>query len=111
MEFESEDKVDRLLKQAYPTQEVSPDFTLRLWRRLMKQPVRPPWMLPAPVYAMAAAIGIVAGIGTWVGFPQSQADFTLRTTLARQDRWDLFGNAPFDSVAGSVLGATEGEAG
>jgi len=60
-------------------------------------------MLPVPVYAMAAAIGIVAGIVSWNELLRPAGDFTLRATLAHEDRWDLFGNAPFDSVAGSVL--------
>lgn len=93
----SDEKLDRLLKEAYPALQVSPDFTLRLWRRLMKSPARPPWMLPVPVAGVAAVIGICAGLISWAQL------FSTQAALASPVRFDLFGNAPFDSLAGSFL--------
>lgn len=97
MSAESGNKLDRLLREAFPTVEVSPDFTLRLWRRLMKAPTRPPWMLPVPVAGLAVAVGVVIGIWTWTQVLQPTS------ALAQQIRWDLFGNAPLDTLAGSTL--------
>ncbi len=96
-----EDKLNRLIKEAFPAVEVSPDFTLKLWRGLMKSPSRPPWLLPAPLFAAAAAVGILVGPGNWSqlapsGFPESRR-------LVQVARLDLFGNAPVDSLAGSYL--------
>ncbi len=100
----SDDKLNRLLKGAYPLQEVSPDFTLRLWRRLI-QPGRPVWALPVPALGLAAVAGIMTGIWTWgFGFPQRQEIDQVR----RLERLDLFGNAPFDSIAGNYLRLTSG---
>ncbi len=90
-DFSDDDKLDRLLRRAFPSVEVSPDFTLRLWRGLMKT-ARPPWMLPAPVLGLAAAVGMLAGVWTW-----------SQLLPGNLDRLDLFGNAPFDSVAGTYL--------
>ncbi len=98
MDRTPDEKLDRLLKEAYPSLEVSPDFTLKLWRRLMKEPARPPWMLPAPVLGLAAAVGMVAGLVGWMG----------RETPSSV-RWDIFGNAPFDTVAGAYLQLTRSE--
>lgn len=86
-------ELDRLLREVYPTVEVSPDFTLRLWRKLMKEPFPSWWRVPVP--AMAAAVFLGVAVGLW-------------TTLASGpaipvERLDLFGNAPHDTVAGSVL--------
>jgi hypothetical protein len=98
----SEERLDRLLKEAFPRVEVSADFTLRLWRKLMK-PARPPWMLPIPVYGLAAAVGIVTGVWTWAyGLPGATSGpmaFTSRPTA----RLDLLGNAPTATLAASVL--------
>lgn len=102
MGSESEDPLDRWLQEAYPTVEVSPDFTLRLWRRLMK-PARPPWWLPAPVFVTAAAIGLVWGTWSWTHEIETEEEFRVETVLSQTYRWDLFGNAPFDSMAGSYL--------
>jgi hypothetical protein len=98
MDRTPDEKLDRLLKEAYPALEVSPDFTLKLWRRLMKEPARPPWMLPVPVLGLAAAVGMLAGIGTWVAGLGSAS-----SPLNQVARWDLFGNAPVDSLAGVTL--------
>lgn len=95
MDRSPDEKLDRLLKEAYPALEVSTDFTLKLWRRLMKQPHLPPWMLPVPVLGLAAAVGVVAGIFHWV-----QRDTLALNQVARLDQ---FGNAPFDTIAGSYL--------
>jgi len=107
---DSQDKrLRRLLKEAYPSVEVSPDFTLQLWKRLMKQPGLPPWMLPAPAYAMAAVVGVVMGIWAWTqGAGSPFPDRSRASALAQVERWDLFGNAPFDSVAGSYLRVRSG---
>ena len=92
----SDSQLNQWLRQAYPDLEVSPDFTVRLWRRLMKT--------PAPVYsrswvALAAVVGIVAGLGSSLAATQA-------VTL---ERLDLFGNAPRETVAGTVLSLMEGK--
>ncbi|MBI1953568.1 MAG: hypothetical protein HYS41_05535 [Candidatus Omnitrophica bacterium] len=89
-----EERLDRLLQGAYPMVSVSPDFTLRLWKRLMGSATRPPWMIPVPVAAFALALGIFLGFWTGTG----QRGFS-------NARLDLFGNAPYDSVSGSYLKA------
>ncbi len=100
----SNEKLDRLLRQAFPAVEVSPDFTLRLWRKLMKGSARPPWMMPVPVAGLAVIVGLLAGVWTWShGLSGNQA---LVASLRQMDRLDLFGNAPQDSVAGSYLRLT-----
>ena len=93
----SDEKLNRLLKEAYPSAGVSPDFTLRLWRRLMQAPARPPWMLPVPVVGLAVAVGIFAGVANWIQI------FAPKVSLNQSVRLDLFGNAPFDTLAGSYL--------
>jgi|GEM_PF-2331884 len=103
MQDQSQDKLDRLLKEAFPFVEVSPDFTLRLWRRLMKGATRPPWMLPVPVLGLAAAVGIVTGIWTWGVLGPLKTDPSMTSPLRQVARWDLFGNAPLDTIAGSYL--------
>ena len=97
------DKLGRLLRDAFPSVEVSPDFTLKLWRGLMKQPAHPPWMMPAPVYAIAAAVGIFAGLWNWNQSALLSGRFSEPRQLAQVVRTDLFGNAPYDSLAGSYL--------
>ncbi len=101
MDERSDGKLDRLLREAYPAVEVSPDFTLRLWRRLMKHPVRPPWMLPVPAYGVAVAVGLLLGVWGGRGLLQTSPFPTLPVG---GPRWDLFGNAPVDSLAGNYLG-------
>ena len=103
----SDEKLNQLLRQAYPAAEVSPDFTLRLWRELMKAP-RPPWMIPIPVAALAVLAGLLVGVWSQsAGVPVGR---NLTASVNRVDRLDLFGNAPLDSVAGSYLTLTkEGE--
>lgn len=88
----SDNELNRLLKQSYSAVEISPDFTLRLWRKLMKG-TPPWWKVPVPALAFAAVFGIVAGLA-------SASAAAERTSL---ERLDLFGNAPHDSLAGSVL--------
>lgn len=92
-----DEKLNRLLREAFPAVGVSPDFTLRLWRRLMKTPARPPWMMPVPVYVLAAAVGILGGVWTWGSLIQGSSP------LSQSVRWDLFGNAPVDTISGSYL--------
>lgn len=89
----SDFELNRLLKQCYPAVEVSPDFTLRLWRKLMKG-APPWWKVPVPALAAAAALGIAAGL----------VSVSATAGAARLERLDLFGNAPRESLAGSVLG-------
>ena len=98
----SNEKLDRLLREAFPIVAVSPDFTLRLWRRLMKQPSRPGWLVPLPMAGLAAAMGVFAGIFLWGHWNFGQ-DPTVVAVLRQQDRLDLFGNAPFDTLAGAYL--------
>ena len=100
MDIGKDERLDRLLKEAYPTVEVSDDFTLRLWRRLMNEPDRLPWIVPIPVYGLAAAVGILAGVWTWSQMIQPP---TPSSPFLQSDRLDLFGNAPLDTVAGSYL--------
>ena len=95
----SDSDLNRLLKQAYPAVEISSDFTLRLWRKLM-QGTPPWWKVPAPALAVAAAVGILAG---WVSVSATAQAVSL-------ERLDLFGNAPHDSMAGSVLDLMGGNA-
>ena len=107
MERPSDEKLDRLLRQAYPPVEVSPDFTLRLWRKLMKGAGRPPWMVPVPVAGLAVAVGLLAGLWSWShGFPEGDRSVAV---LRQVDRLDLFGNAPLDSVAGGYLNLFKGD--
>ena len=89
----SEDKLKQLLREAYPAVELSPDFTLRLWRKLMKQPLPTYWRVPAGALVAALALGIGAGLWSW----------SDRPLFSSAERLDLFGNAPFDSVAGAYL--------
>lgn len=95
----SDNDLNRLLRQVYPAVEVSPDFTLRLWKKLMKG-TPPWWRVPAPALAIAAAVGILAG---WVSVSATAQTVSL-------ERLDLFGNAPHDSMAGSVLDLMGGSA-
>lgn len=102
MDNRSDEKLNRLLKEAYPTVPVSPDFTLNLWHKLMKSPTPSPWIFPVPVYSVAAAVGILFGV--WTGLRLSGPMADPRTAYLRQTaRLDLFGNAPVDSVAGSFI--------
>ncbi len=89
-----EEKLNRLMRQAFPAVSVSPDFTLRLWRKLMGSATRPPWMIPVPAAAFALVLGIF--LGFWNG--TGPGGFS-------SDRLDLFGNAPYDSISGSYLKA------
>lgn len=100
----AKDPLDKLLKGAYPAVEVSQDFKLRLWRKLMDQPVEALWKVPAPAVAAALLLGIVSGVWTWQGDAKNPA----LTRVARAERLDLFGNAPHDSLAGTVLRQMEG---
>ena len=104
-------KLDQLLRDAFPTIEVSPDFTLQLWRRLMKEPLPTFWHVPAAAAAVAALFGIAVGFWSWgniysvgAGLPPGAG-----SAVARVERLDLFGNAPYDTVAGAVLRGMEGE--
>ena len=98
----SDEKLRRLLKEAYPKAEVSPDFTFQLWKRLMNEPIQAFWVLPVPALGLAAALGIVVGLWTWqtTGVSTQQQ---WPSQIRQVTRLDLFGNAPFDSVAGSYL--------
>lgn len=100
----SDKELDRLLKEAYTPVEVSSDFTLRLWRRLIQQPVADLWRKAAPALAVAAAFGIVMGLRT-----QGPLGLAAESALRQPVRWDLYGNAPHDSLAGSTLRITQEE--
>ena len=104
MANQSNDPLDKLLKGAYPVVEVSQDFKLRLWRKLMDQPVAALWRVPMPAMAAALLVGIIGGVWTWRGDAKNPA----LAQLARAERLDLFGNAPYDSLAGTVLRQMEG---
>ncbi len=99
-----QDPLDKLLRGAYPAVEVSQDFKLRLWRKLMDQPAAALWRVPMPAVAAALLLGIVGGIWTWQGDAKNPA----LMQVARVERLDLFGNAPHDSLAGAVLRQMEG---
>lgn len=96
--------LDRLLREAHPAVEVSNDFTLRLWRKLLHQPAEALWKkVPVPAFALTAAVAVLAGLWTWNGVADIQGELRLARALGRETRWDLFGNAPADTLAGSVL--------
>ena len=101
MSTSSKDPLDRLLRDAYPAVEVSQDFRLQLWRKLMNQPVEALWKVPVPALTLALLLGITAGIWSWQRI--GGQDPGMARVLARSERWDLFGNAPYDSLAGAVL--------
>ena len=96
------DPLDKLLKSAYPAVEVSQDFKLRLWRKLMDRPSAELWKVPAPAVAAALLLGIVTGIWSFNG-AGGAGDPAVARVVARAERLDLFGNAPHDSLAGTVL--------
>lgn len=91
-------ELDRLLKESYAPVEVSSDFTLRLWRRLIRQPAENLWKATAPALALAALFGI--GLGLRAPAPLSPAE---QAALREPVRWDLYANAPQDTLAGSAL--------
>lgn len=99
----SDDQLDQLLKGAFPLVEPSADFTLNLWRKLIQVRVGLGFRFPTPVYAMAACIGILAGI--WTGMSINPLG------IDPIHRLDLFGNAPMDTMAGSYLTLVEQENG
>ncbi len=99
--------LDRLLKSAYPSVEVSSDFTFRLWRKLLDQPARFPWIIPIPVVGLAAAAGVMLGLWNWSAFLQPGMGTRMESVLRQPVRLDLFGNAPLDSLAGSYLRLAE----
>ena len=91
----SDRELDRLLKDAYAPVDVSSDFTLRLWRRLIQRPPAELWKAMAPALVAAALFGI--GLGLRAQGPAGLA------ALREPVRWDLYGNAPLDTLAGSAL--------
>lgn len=107
MDKQSGDPMDKLLRDAYPAVEVSQDFRLRLWRKLMDRPAAELWRVPVPAVAAVLLLGIVSGIWSWNR--NGVQDPAIARVLARAQRWDLFGNAPHDSLAGSVLRRMGGE--
>lgn len=88
-------ELDRLLREAYAPVEVSSDFTLRLWRRLIQRPPAELWKAAVPALVAAALFGI--GLGLRAQGPAGAAG------LREPVRWDLYGNAPQDTLAGSAL--------
>ena len=101
MDKSSNDPLDKLLRGAYPAVEVSADFKLKLWRRLINQPVTALWRVPAQAVARALAIGVIGGV--WSFNRVGPQDPVVARVMAREERLDLFGNAPHDSLAGTVL--------
>ena len=97
----SDDKLDQLLREAFPVQEVSSDFTLELWHGLMKKSGRFSTYLPAPLLAAAAVMGIVLGVWSWGQIIPGLG--AAGSSLTQSARLDLFGNAPLDTLAGSYL--------
>ncbi len=93
----SDSQLDHLLKQSYSHVDVSPDFTLRLWRRLMKEPAPAGFGAPRSLVALAAGIGVA--IGLWRTL--------VLSPVVPLERMDLFGNAPRDSLAGTLLTLSE----
>ena len=91
----SDRELDWLLKEAYAPVEVSSDFTLRLWRRLIQRPPAELWKTAVPALALAALFGIGLGL---------RAQGLVGAAALREPvRWDLYGNAPQDTLAGSAL--------
>lgn len=101
----SRDPMDTLLRNAYPQVEVSSDFQLRLWRKLMGRPAAELWKVPAPALAAALLVGIAGGIWSW---NRTGPVHPAAQRVAQAERLDLFGNAPHDSLAGTVLRKMEG---
>ncbi|MBI3323621.1 MAG: hypothetical protein HYZ95_04050 [Candidatus Omnitrophica bacterium] len=100
----SDQELDRLLKEAYAPVEVSSDFTLQLWRRLIQQPATDLWRKAAPALALAALVGIGLGLRTLGPIGPAEA-----ATLRQPVRWDLYGSAPHDTLAGGALRITQEE--
>ena len=94
----SDRELDRLLKETYAPVEVSSDFTLQLWRRLIQQPTADLWKAAVPVLALAALFGVGLGLRAPASLNPA-AEAALREPV----RWDLYGNAPQDTLAGSAL--------
>jgi hypothetical protein len=95
MADESDKALDRLLKEAYPEVEVSADFMFRLWRRILGPVPTPRKAIPVSMLMAAIVVGVVVGIGNvvWMGHHPK----------VYLERLDLFGNAPYDTLAGSAL--------
>ena len=104
----SDGKLKQLLREAYPAVELSPDFTLRLWRKLMKEPLPTFWRVPAGALAAALALGVGAGLWSWSEGRVGAAGTPVASVVASAERLDLFGNAPFDSLAGAYLRRMQG---
>ena len=85
-------------RSEYPRAHVSSEFKLELWRRLMEKPAPSHWKMILPLAGGAVVLGIVTGTIVW------------HEQVRRTNRWDLFGNAPFDTLAGSYVVVRKGEA-
>ena len=96
-----DDQLDRLLKEAYGPVEVSSDFTLRLWRRLIGQPAEVLWKGSWAAAGWAMAAGLLLAVWTWNSVP-GVASAEL-APLTRTVRTDLYGSAPHDTLAGSAI--------
>ena len=98
----SDQQLNELLQEACAPIPVSADFRRQLWSRLMK---------PAEVVsisfwsgALAAAVFLGVFMGTVQGtLPAARAEVAYQEVLVRHERWDLFADAPHDSLAGSVV--------
>ncbi|MCM8812168.1 MAG: hypothetical protein NC910_03845 [Candidatus Omnitrophica bacterium] len=99
----SDQKLDRLLKEAYPPVEVSPDFTFRLWRSLLSQSP-PVWKrVGVPSVCAGILVGLLAGLWTWTAALSGDGAYPPAAGVRMNLRLDLFGNAPYDSLAGAYL--------
>lgn len=94
----TDQELDRLLKEAYAPVEVSSDFTLQLWRRLIQRPAADLWRTAAPALVLAALFGIGLGLRTVGPIGPAEA-----AALSQPLRWDLYGNAAHDTLAGGAL--------
>ncbi len=98
----SDQPLDQLLRDACAPVPVSADFRRQLWGRLIK----PAEVVSISVWsgALAAAVFLGVFIGTvQTALPVARADAAVQSVLTRHERWDLFADAPHDTLAGSVI--------
>jgi hypothetical protein len=96
------DPLDQLLRDCCKPVPVSADFKRQLWSRLMKP--APVVLIPSWSAALAAAVFLGVFTGTMqAALPVARAADHYQSVLNRHERWDLFGDAPHDTLAGSVI--------
>lgn len=105
----SDQLLDQLLREACGPVPVSADFRRQLWGRLMK----PAEVVSISVWSGALAAAVFLGVFTGTlqsALPAARADGAVQSVLTRHERWDLFADAPHDTLAGSVIRlSTQGE--